>query len=302
MAGRFVKHGNAQKAVAASTNTVTLAVPNERTVMRLWITGLLAAPLLASASIVVAKPLSPELKAQMAANLARGDLLYEYDQTAWHTTDAMIVAVPDELKKLLRGYVIAPDGDNFRTTFFGIDEGREFAIYAATWNGKEVIRPILHTAEPRPTVTAEEHRLIEARSIALRRDVFEKLGFCKDGTPNVAVIPGATVADPISIYLMTPQSERGVWPLGGHHRIDVKDGRIVGQRAFTKSCVNLGGGAKKGDVALTMAVTHLLDPIPTEIHAFTVHASGVPLVVGTSDGRIFTVDRKDGKIFVEQDK
>jgi len=132
-------------------------------------------------------------------------------------------------------------------------------------------------------------------------DVIGKLDFCSKSSPNVAVIPGATAADPVSIYVMTPQTENGIWPLGGHHRIDVKESRIVSQRAFTKSCVNLGG-AKKNEVPLTMAVTHLLDPIPTEIHAFTVQTSGVPLNVGTSDGSIFSLARKDGKIVAKQDK
>lgn len=269
--------------------------------MRLWMIGLIGASLLASTSITSAKPLTPELKAQMAANLARGDLLYEYDQAAWHTTDAMMIAVPEALKKLLRGYVITPDGDNLRITFYGVDTGREFAIYSAAWDGKTIVRPILSSAEPRPQVSAAEQRMIAARSVATNIKVIEKLGFCSEGTPNVAVIPGATTADPISVYVMTPQTENGIWPLGGHHRIDVKDGRIVAQRAFTKSCVNLGNAAKKDEIPLTMAVTHLLDPIPTEIHAFTVHTSDVPLVVGTSDG-IFTLGRKDGKIFAKHDK
>lgn len=269
--------------------------------MRWWIMGMLAAPLLASASIVVAKPLSPEMKAQMAANLARGDLLYEYDQAAWHTTDAYVAAVPEPLKKLLRGYIVTPDGSNLRGTYYGVDKDREFVIYSATWNGKEVVQPILYGAEPRPTVSAEEHRLIAARTLAVNHDGFEKLGFCSKGAPNTAVIPGATAADSVSIYLMTPQIESGVWPLGGHHRIDVKDGRIVGQRAFTKSCISLGGGAKENEMVVMMTITHSLDPIPTEIHAFTVHTSGIAVQVLTSDSS-FALSRKDGKIIATQDK
>ena len=269
--------------------------------MRLWITGLFSLLLLVSGSVATAKPLSPELKAQMAANLARGDLLYEYDQAAWHTTDAMMAAVPEALKKLLRGFVITPDGDNFRATYYGEDTNREFVVYAASWDGKQIVRPFLPTAEPRPTVSADEHRLIAARSVALDMKVIDKLVFCGKGTPNVAVIPGAKVSDPISVYVMTAQTETGIWPLGGHHRIDVKDGKIISQRAFTKACVNLGS-ANKDEVPLSMAISHFLDPVPTEIHAFTVHTSGVPLVVATVDGSQFALAREGGKITVVQDK
>ena len=119
--------------------------------MRKLVIGVIGATLIAASSTIQCKPLSPVLKAQLAVNLARGDLLYEYDQAAWHATDAMADAVPDTLKKLLRGFIVTPDGDNYRTTFYGVDQGREFAIYSATWTGKEIIRPNLFSSEPRPT-------------------------------------------------------------------------------------------------------------------------------------------------------
>ncbi len=143
--------------------------------------------------------------------------------------------------------------------------------------------------------------MIAARSVVIESGVIQKLGFCSDRAPNATVIPGPLPTDPIAVYLMTPQTENGVWPLGGHHRIDVRDGKIVGQRAFTKSCVNLGS-TDKDKVPLTMAISHLLDQVPTEIHAFTVHTSGIPLVVATDDGSQFVLGRKDGRITVEQDK
>lgn len=269
--------------------------------MRLWTFGLLAALSLAGASAASAKPLTPELKARMATNLARGDQLYGYDQTAWHTTDAMMVAVSDDLKKLLRGYVISPDGDNLRATYYGGEDGREYIVYAATWDGTRIVRPVLYANDQRPSVSLEERRLIAARQLALGAGVIDKLGFCSDATPNVTVIPGATAADPISIYLMTPQKEHGIWPFGGHNRVDVKDGRIVSQRAFTKSCISLGGGAKKDEKPVMMSISHLLDPVPTEIYAFTVHTSGIAVQVITDDSA-FVLSRKDGRIVATQDR
>ncbi|MES2904883.1 MAG: hypothetical protein V4696_11915 [Pseudomonadota bacterium] len=269
--------------------------------MRLLNSGLFAALLLASGSVAMAKPLSAELKAQMTANLARGDLLYGYDQTAWHTTDAMQVAVSAELMKVMRGYIITPDGENLRATYYGGEPGKEFVVYAATWDGNAIIRPVLYGTEPRPQVSAEERRLIAARQIALGNGVIDKLGFCSEAMPNITVIPGATAADLISIYLMTPQKDHGVWPLGGHNRVDVKDGKIVGQRAFTKSCISLGGGVKKGEKLQMMSITHILDPVPTEIHAFTVHTSETALQVITDDSD-FVLHRTNGKIVVAQDR
>jgi hypothetical protein len=269
--------------------------------------GLIALAILAATPVaVLAQTIAPhtevQLDAQLAANLARGDLLYEYDQAGWHTTDAMMATVPDSLKKLLRGYVVTPDGNDFRATFYGIEGGREVAIYGASWTGTEIVRTVLYSTEPRPSVSDEERRLIAARNVALNEAVYRTLGFCSQGTPNVAAIPGPTATDPISVYLMTPQSEVGVYPLGGHNRVDVKDGRIISKRAFTKACISLGGGAKENETVEMMTVTHSLDPVPTEIHAFTVHTSGIPLQVVLSNGRAYTIGRRNGKTIAERDK
>lgn len=269
--------------------------------LRIFLKGLCALTLVACASHALAKPLTHELQMQMEANLARGELLYAYDQAAWHTTDAMAAALPEATKKLLRGYIVTPDGNNLRTTFYGQEGAREFAVYSATWDGSAIIRPALYSAEPRPTDSAEELRMIAARNVATNIDVIGRLGLCSEGTPNVTVIPGATPADPISVYVMTPQTENGMWPLGGHYRIDVKDGRIVSRRAFTNSCINLGGGAKKDEKVVMMTVSHVLDAIPTEIHAFTMLTSGISVQVVTQDSS-FALWRKNGKTVVTQDK
>ena len=286
-----------------ATEPLVLVVTLGEIIMRLLIAVAVSLASPAAAQVPrLQQPSDSQLEAQLAANLARGDLLYEYDQAAWHTTDAMMAAVPDPLKKLLRGYVIAPDGNNLRATFYGIENGREVEIYSASWTGKAIVKAVLHSVEPRPVVADESRRLIGARNVALNSAVYETLGFCDEGTPNVAVIPGPSPTDPISVYLMTPQSENGVYPLGGHNRVDVKDGQIVSKRAFTKSCISLGGGAKENERLAMMTITHSLDPVPTEIHAFTVHTSGTSVQVVLSNGRSYVIGRRDGKTFATRDK
>lgn len=247
------------------------------------------------------KPISPELQSQLTANLARGDVLYGYDQVAWHITDAMLEAIPENKREVMRGYVVAPDGASLRTVFFGEENGRHVIVYAATWEKGKVARPELHLDGTRPKVTDEQERLIAARAAVLAPDTIGTLGLCSDASPNIAVIPGATADDPVSVYVMTPQTGDRVWPLGGHSRLEVKDGKILSKRAFTNSCVNVSARGEGDEKAVMLAVTHLLDPIPTEIHAFTVHVSQLPLGVGTPDGSWFILHRTDGKIVYRQD-
>jgi hypothetical protein len=261
---------------------------------------LIATLVLTFATPALAQTGDVRLDAQLAANLARGDDLYAYDQSAWHVADAMMAAVPDATKKLMRGYITTPDAGGYRTTFYGGDGSERYRLYSALWTWSAVTKAQIFPAADKVAVTAEEARLIAAKDIAV--GIIHELGFCSDDPPNVAVIPGATSADPISIYLMTPQSETGAFPLGGHNRIDVKDGRIVSKRAFTKGCITLAPKPKGGEKTTAMVVTHLLDPVPTEIHAFTVHTSGLPLGVGMPDGAMYWLSRKDGKIVATREK
>jgi len=253
------------------------------------------------AAIVAAPPLSgkaprsltPAEQAQLQHNLDRGALLYRYDQSAWHVTDAALAALPQSAKTMLRGYVTTPAANGLKTTFFGqSDDSRYFAVYSAVWTGSAIVEPKTYPTEPRVPVTVEEQRLIEARKAAL--DNMGKLAMCNSASPNAIVIPGG-INEPISVYVLTPQTKSGVYPLGGHHRIDVKDGKIVATRDFTKSCIDLDRNSVP-EKALPVAafIGHLLDPVPTEIHVFSAFAMGVPLVVGVRDGRIYAVEIRDG--------
>ena len=47
-----------------------------------------------------------------------------------------------------------------------------------------------------------------------------------------------------------------------------------------------------------MAITHLLDAIPTEIHVFDVYNSGFPLYVMVRDGRVYALELKGGQASV----
>ena len=103
---------------------------------------------------------------------------------------------------------------------------------------------------------------------------------------------------PVSIASNTlsgnyPQTITGSYPFGGHYRIDVKDGAIVSQRAFARSCLEMP--VPKGQQPMAMAVMHLLDPIPTEIHVFNVYASGIPVIVIAQGQRMYAIELKGGQ-------
>jgi hypothetical protein len=243
----------------------------------------------------------------MQESIDRGITIYRYDQSAWHVTDAMMKAVTADTKKLIRGYITIVDPAGYRTTFYGGDGNERFKLYSAVWTGSALAGAQTFSAADRVPVSNEESRLILARTIATAN--LDGLMFCSDANPNAAVIPGKTSSDPVSVYIMTPQTSAGVFPLGGHNRVDVKDGKVVSKRAFTKGCINFNRSelmkdAPKGATPVGMVVTHLLDPVPTEIHVFSVLAAQLPLYVGVSDGRLLAVEfvSRSARIRLLQDK
>lgn len=247
--------------------------------------------------IAIAAPAAaqPSVEAQAAANMARGDLLYAYDQSAWHVTDAALKVIPKASMNLLRGYIVTPAHDGYRTTFYGGEPGRHFRVYTAVWVNRSIARPELLAPDRRIPVTADEERLIAAKTFALSN--LDQLQKCSTGKLNSAVIPGATPQDPVSVYILTPASRSNAIPMGGHHRIDVKDGAVISQRKFTNSCIELERALPSGKQGqpVAMMISHLLDPVPTEIHAFAVHSAGLPMYVTMPGGALYSVQARNGR-------
>ena len=107
------------------------------------------------------------------------------------------------------------------------------------------------------------------------------------------VLPGRKAADPVSVYFLIPQTTFQEYPYGGHYKFDIKDGKVIEGRAFTRSCIALP--LRKQGKAEALFLTHLLDDVPTEVHVFGVLNTGLPLFVGVKDGRIYSVSVSDGR-------
>ena len=97
---------------------------------------------------------------------------------------------------------------------------------------------------------------------------------------------------PIDVYEISPQTARGVYPVGGHFRVSVApDGSVAANRGYASACVNVNvpepaAGARPAPVG----ITHLMDPLPQDIHAFLSAWTGHPLLVVAGDPqRVFAV-------------
>lgn len=207
------------------------------------------------------------------AALARGRLIYQLDQAAWHSTDRMLKALPQPRLAEVRGWVVEPKDGTHLVTYYGLTGETPYAVYTAEMNGAQAVNARVVAADEPRDLTPAQVRMVRARSVAAAAP---GLGSCTGGRPNAVVIPPASDSGPVEVYILSPQVQVGQFPFGGHYRLLIdENGQIAARRAFTNGCVNMAAPS----VAAALMVTHLLDRTPTEIHVFMANWTGKTLLI-----------------------
>ncbi len=248
----------------------------------------------------VGKPtIAPDEQQQLDQAMARGKQIFDYDQAAWHTTDTMLADVKRDDLNGIAGWVVVPDPKGFRATYFKRNAAGPYGYYTAIWTGQAVVDRKILSSPFESALNAQQLAIIAARDAASAIATRDKLMLCANAPFNSVVLPGAENGV-IMAYLLTPQTRTGVYPMGGHHLLQYKDGKEIARRSFSKSCIDIGDPSpksrKKSVETVAVFVTHLLDPIPTEIHAFTAYSSAMPLYVATvPNDKTWSITIKEGK-------
>lgn len=260
----------------------------------------IAASLIVLAALVGAAPaarMSAEDAAKVEAAASRGRLLFDLDQAAWITTDDMMARFSGRKDMPIKGWVIerAASGGGYAVTYFGDGPTGPVAWYAgAVRDGKVVAGEIFEGV--RPSLTPAQVRLKEAADVARGFTGYQP---CTGSRFNLAIVPPAAEADPIEAYLLSAQTEPNVYPVGGHYRLRISGGKVVSHRRFMNSCMNVDTSAKAQGEPEFLVLTHLLDPVPTEMHVFVSMWMRKPIYVmmkkrawAVEGPRIRAVDRK----------
>lgn len=229
---------------------------------------------------------------QIKASLTLGEALYNYDQAAWHTTDTMLADLPDPASTGLRGWVVTPADNGWLVTYWKPDGDGFSGVYSAVWTGKDVIeRKLLEGADT--NLTDGQVELIRAG----RATDPATLERCIAKPFNTVIMPSGKADGSIYVYYLTPQTSLDSVPLGGHFRFEVLGGKVVGERRFAKSCISLPikhDVDGKGKLA-SLVITHLLDPVPTDVHVFSTYATKLPLFVMTMPNKsLWVVEISNG--------
>jgi hypothetical protein len=249
------------------------------------------APLAASArSKAPSSPpaVSPAEQAQLREIARRGALLYAYDQAAWHGTDDMAARLPDYQSRV-GGWIVDGPAEAPEVIFF--DKEGAHPVYVARFRDGKVVSGEVAGAGA-GELSAPRRQLIAARKTALAALAGSDLPACSKGPMNSVVLPPAAAGEPTLVYVLTAQRVMDALPFGGHYLIPVEtSGRAGPIRRFTRTCLELPlPNAAQRREAVALGITHLLDPLPTEIHVFSSLAAHMPVAVGTNDGRAWWVD------------
>jgi len=237
-----------------------------------------------------AGPLTRAERSALDAAVQRGRLLAAIDHAGRVATQDMLSRVSDPAGAGIAGWLAEPEGNAVAVTFYaeGAGGAPPAAVYRASILGGRVTAREVFLAGSRPPLGTHLARMAAARHATEALDHRP----CAGDAFNVLVVPPAAPDAPIDVYQISPQTARGHYPFGGHFKSTIApDGSVAAQRGFSASCLDVEAAAPvAGAQPAPLAVTHLLDPLPTEIHVYLSIWTGHPLVVVAGDPqRLFAV-------------
>lgn len=210
--------------------------------------------------------------------------IYRHDRAGWIATDAVRGLSGFMSERRLVGWITQDHGAEITVTFFGGEPGQApAALYRATvTDAGELNGQAQALLDPVPLT---EFEAAAAAAVgAVRTTGYDA---CSDRYNSVTLPPEHGGTDWV-VYLLPGTTEHGVIMVGGAHRFTVNpaSGVVTSQRAFSLSCLQMRHDPR----AVALMVTHLLDPVPTEIHAYLSRAHDTTFYVSTQPhGRLWEV-------------
>lgn len=251
--------------------------------------------LLASVNVAVPFTRGQEVTAPTSEDLAaiteRGRLLYEYDQAAWHASDAVQMANPKNIEG--QRYIARKGNGKWIVMFGKLNE--DHSQFDISYEAEEQATLRQFDVKQESAERQDEgFFLYAARAI---EGAMKDFG-AANRPYNVAVLPAP--ADQLYVYLYPAQTKARVYPLGGDVRYLMSaDGtKIVAKRQMHKTIVETAPQSRKKVVFGFH--THVLSDLPEDTDVFHVLTQDPPLpeFIGTPH---FTYQVKaDGTIQLEE--
>ncbi len=225
----------------------------------------------------------------------RGILLNEYDQAAWHASDAVQTANPKTIEG--QRYIAKRENGKWIVAFGKLNADKSlFRIY---YEAAQRTKPREFSVSADTADRADNgFFLFAARAIELALQDFrgEKRPY------NVAVLPAPQ--DQLFVYVYPAQTNPRIYPLGGDVRyLFSADGtKILEKRQLHKSILESGPPNDKGKKVVAGFHAHVLSDVPEDTDVFHVLTQDppVPEMIGTPHF-LFKI-LPDGTITTEKQK
>jgi hypothetical protein len=227
---------------------------------------------------------------------ARGRALYEYDQAAWHATDAVQTMHPPDQSV---GRYIARKGDAGWTVAFGRLNGQrdKFLIGYEATQGATLQEFKVKKIDPPDEDTNFYLAAAKAFDTALHDFQGEKRPY------NVAVLPAPP--HQLYVYVVPAQTKAEIYPLGGDVRYLMTEdgGTIVEKRQLHKSVLEIDPSSiPKNTTPAGGYHTHVLSDVPEDTDVFHLLARqpSRPEFIGTRNKKMYEISvdgtKREGKM------
>jgi hypothetical protein len=229
-------------------------------------------------------PPTAEERERLLAASRRGLQIFEIARAGMLTTQDMLSRIPDPAAAGIVGWVATPEGEGLGVVYYADGPEGPVAVYRGQVVGGRLISRDVYSGSERPALTATHRRMAAARAAAA---AVERQPCA--GAFNVIVIPPASAESAIEVYKLSPQTQRGRVPAGGHFLATVApDGTVSSTTDLAGRCTDLVTGeaipaAGTSGPARPLTINHMLGPLPTEIHVFLSLMTNRPLIVGTAE-------------------
>jgi hypothetical protein len=235
---------------------------------------------------------------ELDAITARGRLLAEYDQAAWHATDAVMALRPSA--QLVRGYLARRRSDGLWEVVFGRPNARADTFFVAYRAVHRTIGDTTYAASAlSPRAEDTEFYARAGRALDVARGEF---GAARRPY-NAMVVPAGESGD-WYVYLVPAPTQPGIFPLGGDARYRIsEDGRTLLESRRLHNTI-LEGAPPPPRAATRVEAsyhTHVLSDRPEDTDVFHVlsRTPSVPDYIASQsyyfridpDGRITAFDR-----------
>ena len=229
---------------------------------------------------------------ELTAITERGRLLYEYDQAAWHASDAVQMANPKNVEG--QRYIARKENGKWTVVFGKLSEDRSQFDISYEADEQATLRQFAVRQEPVERQD-EGFFLFAARAIEVAMKDFG----AANRPYNVAVLPAPE--EQLYVYLYPAQTKARVYPLGDDARylLSTDGTRILEKRQLHKTIIE-NQPTKQMKKAVAGYHTHVLSDVPEDTDVFHVltQDSPVPEFVATPH---FTYQVKaDGTIQMEE--